>query len=107
MCIMTIRFGTDGGPGHVYSDTALVTVVDGIVTRKLSGIDRSWEPMRPLVEKDVHFGYGEPWATVDGVDFPFDAAVILAGLPAKQQQDIEACDACSNKAACEICEHNS
>jgi hypothetical protein len=105
MYIMTIRFGTDGGPGHVYSSTSLVTVEDGIVTRKMSGL-MFWEPKRPFDEKDVRFGYGEPWATVNDAPYPFEAAVILAGLPAERQRDIDACDACSNPAACEICPHN-
>ena len=74
---MKIELGTDGGPGHVYSSESLVTVENGIVTRKMSGLT-FWTPNRPFTADDARFGYGEPWAKVDGVVTPYEQALALA-----------------------------
>jgi len=76
MNTITIKFGVDGGDGHVYRDTPLLTVVNGTVVRECVGLEwedrsepfKSWEPP----------SYGEPWATVNGKIVPVDEAIRLA-----------------------------
>ena len=73
----TVRFGTDGGESHVYRNSALLTVVDGIVTRQCYGLE--WRDENRPFDGWTPPGYGELWATVNGKWSSVSDAITIAG----------------------------